>query len=245
MLSVASGAHDPFRSESDRPVDYRIGLEDGVAGLRVAYCPGIAGVTVDPIVAASVAQAADVLAALCARRASRCEAAGQLSGQSYARDSVVGVLCATCMRDERDATCAARLGRTGPCAVRSASHRARTCRCTACTSSAGCRDGRVLRALRLARDTGVSLRPIAGARVAEDIAHGTSADIVVQPDRAACRQHTVRPARWFAHGVQIVGRLHADALVLRAARAYESARGAFPTAPLLQGEHAVATEVTP
>ena len=44
-------------------------------------------------------------------------------------------------------------------------------------------------------------------------------------------------------GVQIVGRLHADALVLRAARAYESARGAFPTAPLLQGEHAVATEV--
>jgi aspartyl-tRNA(Asn)/glutamyl-tRNA(Gln) amidotransferase subunit A len=36
-------------------------------------------------------------------------------------------------------------------------------------------------------------------------------------------------------GLQLIGARYADALVLRAARAYESARGPFPEAPLARG----------
>jgi len=37
-------------------------------------------------------------------------------------------------------------------------------------------------------------------------------------------------------GLQLVGPRHADALVLRAAQAYEQARGPWPQPPVLAGE---------
>jgi len=47
--------------------DYRVGLEGGVAGLRVAFCPAPGGEEVDPEIAARVASAAEVFSDLGAR----------------------------------------------------------------------------------------------------------------------------------------------------------------------------------
>jgi len=49
------------------PTDFTQGLEDGVRGLRVAYAPTLDGAPVDPEIAASVARAAEVFARLGAR----------------------------------------------------------------------------------------------------------------------------------------------------------------------------------
>jgi aspartyl-tRNA(Asn)/glutamyl-tRNA(Gln) amidotransferase subunit A len=49
------------------PTDFTQGLEDGVRGLRVAYAPTLDGAPVDPEIAASVAKAAEVFARLGAR----------------------------------------------------------------------------------------------------------------------------------------------------------------------------------
>jgi aspartyl-tRNA(Asn)/glutamyl-tRNA(Gln) amidotransferase subunit A len=46
------------------PADYRDGLEDGVRGLRIAYAPTIAGAPVEPAVAEAVAAAARIFAEL-------------------------------------------------------------------------------------------------------------------------------------------------------------------------------------
>jgi aspartyl-tRNA(Asn)/glutamyl-tRNA(Gln) amidotransferase subunit A len=46
------------------PTDYAVGLDDGIAGLRVAFSPTLGYATVDPEVAAAVATAARELAAL-------------------------------------------------------------------------------------------------------------------------------------------------------------------------------------
>ncbi|MDR6289881.1 aspartyl-tRNA(Asn)/glutamyl-tRNA(Gln) amidotransferase subunit A [Inquilinus ginsengisoli] len=49
------------------PTDFTQGLEDGVRGLRVAYAPTLDGAPVDPEIAASVAKAAEIFARLGAR----------------------------------------------------------------------------------------------------------------------------------------------------------------------------------
>jgi aspartyl-tRNA(Asn)/glutamyl-tRNA(Gln) amidotransferase subunit A len=59
MLNVLSqpDARDWFALPYD-PRDYRVGLDDGVRGLRIAYSPDLGGANVEPEVAALVEQAA-------------------------------------------------------------------------------------------------------------------------------------------------------------------------------------------
>jgi aspartyl-tRNA(Asn)/glutamyl-tRNA(Gln) amidotransferase subunit A len=68
MLTVISrpDARDWFTLPYD-PADYRDGLEDGVRGLRIAFSPALGFATVDPEIAALVADAAKVFAALGAK----------------------------------------------------------------------------------------------------------------------------------------------------------------------------------
>ena len=58
-------ARDPMRLAPDGR-DYRIGLEDGVRGLRIAWSPRLGGAEPDPEVLAHVARAVERLAALAA-----------------------------------------------------------------------------------------------------------------------------------------------------------------------------------
>jgi aspartyl-tRNA(Asn)/glutamyl-tRNA(Gln) amidotransferase subunit A len=64
LLTVISGpdARD-WTSLPFEPRDYRIGLEEGVAGLKIAFSPALGHARVDAEVARSVAQCADLLAA--------------------------------------------------------------------------------------------------------------------------------------------------------------------------------------
>ncbi|RQT22586.1 MULTISPECIES: amidase family protein [Burkholderia cepacia complex] len=246
MLSVASGAHDPFRSESDRPVDYRIGLEDGVAGLRVAYCPGIAGVTVDPMVAASVAQAADVFAALGAHveQVDVKPLANYLDSRMHAIQWSVFFAQRACAMSE---TQRAQLDSDVQVLVQSGLQ-------VTAPELAGALRARHLLGVEMAaffERYDLLVTPVFHCGPLP--VPGLPKTLLTAPQQTSWCNQTGLPAAsipcglpgGLPTGVQIVGRLHADALVLRAARAYESARGAFPAAPLLQGEHAVATEVTP
>ena len=56
-------ARDPYAAPPDGR-DYRIGLDDGVRGLRVAWSPGLGGAVPDPAVLAQVTRAVERLAAL-------------------------------------------------------------------------------------------------------------------------------------------------------------------------------------
>jgi aspartyl-tRNA(Asn)/glutamyl-tRNA(Gln) amidotransferase subunit A len=63
MLNAMTG-YDPRDAYAlpQEPRDWRAGIDDGIAGLRVAYAPTINGMYVDPEVAALVRTAADALA---------------------------------------------------------------------------------------------------------------------------------------------------------------------------------------
>ncbi|KVE85481.1 amidase [Burkholderia cepacia] len=63
MLTVMAHRSDA-RSPASGGTDLRIGLDDGIAGLRIAYCPAPAGVQVEPDIALSVRQAVGVFEAL-------------------------------------------------------------------------------------------------------------------------------------------------------------------------------------
>ncbi|WP_322065092.1 amidase family protein [Burkholderia ubonensis] len=60
MLTVMTNDRDARHSVAPCP-DACIGLDGGVAGLRIAYCPAAAGVPVEPNIAASVRQAVGLL----------------------------------------------------------------------------------------------------------------------------------------------------------------------------------------
>jgi aspartyl-tRNA(Asn)/glutamyl-tRNA(Gln) amidotransferase subunit A len=65
FMNVLTGAddRDPYALPRDG-IDYRAGLEDGVKGLRIAFSPTLDKAPVDPEVAAAVAEAAKAFAAL-------------------------------------------------------------------------------------------------------------------------------------------------------------------------------------
>lgn len=63
MLTVMSGHGDARTFVSPCP-DVRIGLDDGIAALRIAYCPVPAGARVEPGIAVSVRQAVGLIEAL-------------------------------------------------------------------------------------------------------------------------------------------------------------------------------------
>ncbi|GAB4182540.1 MAG: amidase [Thalassobaculales bacterium] len=65
MLKVIAGPdeRDPLALPPD-PRDYRIGLEDGLAGLKIAYSPRLGGPAIHPEVAAAVVGAVETLADL-------------------------------------------------------------------------------------------------------------------------------------------------------------------------------------
>ncbi|EDT04211.1 Amidase [Burkholderia ambifaria IOP40-10] len=61
VMARVQHTHDPLMSSSR---DWRVGLDDGVAGLRVAYCAAPAGVRVEPAIADCVKQGVAVIEAL-------------------------------------------------------------------------------------------------------------------------------------------------------------------------------------
>jgi aspartyl-tRNA(Asn)/glutamyl-tRNA(Gln) amidotransferase subunit A len=246
MLSVVSGPPDHCRSDVAGSTDYRVGLEDGVAGLRVAYCPSIAGVTVDPMIAASVAQAAEVIESLGAHveQVDVKPLSDYLNSRMHAIQWSVFFAQRACGMSEAQRT---QLDADVRVLVQSGLQ-------VTGLELAG--------ALRARHALGVAMAAFFECYdlLVTPVFHcgplpvpGLPKTLLTAPQQTSWCNQTGLPAisvpcglpGGLPTGVQIVGPLYADALVLRAARAYESARGPFPLPTPLRAEHATAAEVSP
>ena len=216
--------------------DHRIGLEDGVAGLRVAFSPALGRVQVDPEVARVVAAAAEVFAELGAE----VEAVDPEIDDTYA------------MFTTHWYAGAANLARSF-----SAEQRALMDPGLQEIIAAGERISLLdyLDAVRQRGELGVALRrfhqrfdllltptlPIPAFAAGQELSHPDQKRWIdwapfSNPFNLSQQPAASVPAGLTAAGLpvglQIVGPMHADALVLRAARAFESARPwVFPDSP--------------
>lgn len=228
MLDAVTWANDDRPPGAGSPSGYCDALDNGVAGLRVAWCPSRT-VCRWRQKSRSVSRGQRAYLVHSARRSVR-PMSGRLrttTAMAACIRSVVRVLRAAspAYGGGGQDTARSRSEGTGGC-WSTGGHR-NVCRCTACPSRTRRIDGNVLRPLRPAAHTDVSLRATSGSRSARPSASGTRPDSVVQPGWRACDIRTVRIRGGMPVGLQIIGRRGSDALVLRAARAYELARGNF------------------
>ncbi|WP_105132019.1 amidase family protein [Burkholderia sp. BE12] len=244
MLSVVAGQRGSGPSGYVAPQDYRVGLEEGVAGLRIAYCPSIPGVTVDPVIAASVSHAAEVIETLGAHveQVDVKPLGDYLGSRMHAIQWSVFFAQRACgltepQRMQLDADVQA-LVRAG-------------LRVTALE---------LADALRARHALGVEMAAFFERYdlLVTPVFHcgplpvpGLPETLLTAPQQTSWCNQTGLPAisvpcglpAGLPTGVQIVGPLHGDALVLRAARAYESARGTFPIPAAAPAENAMVAEV--
>ena len=211
------------------------GLEDGVAGLRIAFSPDLGHATVDPEVASSVARAASAFAALGAH----VETVDP--GFPDPRDTF-DVLWST-----GAARALAALGNpegieTGLAEI--AAH-GRTLSGVDYLTAAGERDQLAIQMSRFHEDWDLLLTPalpIAAFEAGREVPKG-SEDLrwagwtpFTYPFNLTQQPAATVPCGFTAAGLpvglQIVGARHADALVLRAARSYEQAHPQPTVAPL-------------
>jgi aspartyl-tRNA(Asn)/glutamyl-tRNA(Gln) amidotransferase subunit A len=234
LLTVLAGPdrRDPVALAPDGR-DYRIGLEDGVAGLRIAYSPDLGLVEVEPEIAASVEEAARILERLGAR----------VSAISPPGIEAIAPAHRTCWMaifaqflegltpEQRDVVDPyLRAGAEAGQKVTAAAYHA----------AIMTRQAVAARMEALFADYDLLVLP--GFHVAAPPVPGLPDGLRGKPPALTCwANHTGQPVASIPCGLtrdrlpigmQIAGPRFADALVLRAARAYEAARGPFPRPPL-------------
>jgi len=246
MLSVAARKYSGGSSNHVGSHDYRVGLEDGIAGLRVAYCPAIAGVSVDPMIAACVAQAAEVIEALGARveQVNVKPLDDYLDSRMHAIQWSVFFAQRACGLNDSQRT----LLDADVQALVKAGLRVTTLE--------------LADALRARHALGVAMAAFFERYdlLVMPVFHcgplpvpGLPETLLTAPQQTSWCNQTGLPAisvpcglpGGLPTGVQIIGPLHTDAVVLRAARAYESARGAFPIPAAVPAQSAMAAEIGP
>ncbi|MGU7811635.1 amidase family protein [Burkholderia sp. AW49-1] len=229
MLTVMARESDARRPACAYP-DVRVGLDDGITGLRIAYCPAPAGVQVEPEIANAVQHAVTLLEAL----GGRVEETDVKPLSGYVESSMHAIQWAVFF--------AQRVRQLHPCARPQLDS-----------------DVRVLAEMgeRVITSTFVDALQARHALTVAMTAFFDVYDLLVTPtfhcsppfapglpehQRMAppltswCNQTGLPAASvpcglpgGLPTGLQFIGPPGGDVLVLRAARAYESARGAFPT----------------
>ncbi len=207
--------------------DYRVGLDDGVRGLRIAFSPDLGYVEVDPEVATAVAKAASVFSALGAR-VEETPAPFESPAECFRVHWYVGAATLLARFDE------AQRARMDPGLVEIAAEGAA---CTTAEYMQAMADRAALgeRMGRFHQDWDLLLTPslpipafAAGAEYPESGPYARWRDwtpftypfnLTQQPAASVPCGFTAAGA---PIGLQIVAARHADALVLRAARAFES-----------------------
>jgi aspartyl-tRNA(Asn)/glutamyl-tRNA(Gln) amidotransferase subunit A len=234
LLTVLAGPdrRDPAALPPDGR-DYRIGLEDGVAGLRIAYSPDLGLAAVEPEIAAAVEAAARALERLGARVAEikhpGIEAivpAHRTCYMAIFAQFLEGVTPA--QRDLLDPYL-----RAGAEAGRAI---------TAAAYHAALMTRQAVAARMEALFTDHDLLVLPGFHVPPPPVPGLPEGLRGKAPALTCwANHTGQPVAsvpcgltrdGLPIGMQIAGPRFADALVLRAARAFEVARGPFPRPPL-------------
>ncbi len=213
--------------------DYRIGLEDGVAGLRIAYSPDLGLCKVEPEIAACVQKAAGTLAELGARVDSI-----EPPGIEEILAAHVTIKTVIFTQQVEAMTTAQREVLDPP--VREMHEAGKAI------------SGETLQEALLARqDTGAKMHALHTEfdLLVTPTFHISPPPVPGMPEAMQGKapyltswvNNTMQPAasvpcgltrEGLPVGLQIIGPKYADALVLRAARAYEAARGAFSRPPM-------------
>ena len=234
LLTVLAGAdrRDPAALPPDGR-DYRIGLEDGVAGLRVAYSPDLGLAEVDPEIAAAVEAAVGALERLGARVT------------AIAPPDIAAIVPThrTCymaiFAQFLDGLTPAQQDLLDPY-LRAGAEAGRSITAAAYHAALMTREAIAARMEALYADHDLLVLP--GFHVPPPPVPGLPDGLRGKAPALTCwANHTGQPVASvpcgltrdrLPIGMQIAGPRFADARVLRAARAYEAARGPFPTPPL-------------
>jgi aspartyl-tRNA(Asn)/glutamyl-tRNA(Gln) amidotransferase subunit A len=234
LLTVLAGPdrRDPLALPPDGR-DYRIGLEDGVAGLRIAYSPDLGLAEVEPEIAASVEEAARALERLGAR-VTAIPPPG-IEAIVPAHRTVYMAIFAQFL----DGLTPAQQDLLDPY-LRAGAEAGRKITAAQYHAALMTRTAMAARMEGLFADHDLLVLP--GFHVPAPPVPGLPDGLRGKAPALTCwANHTGQPVasvpcgltrERLPIGMQIAGPRFADALVLRAARAWEAARGPFPRPPL-------------
>ena len=229
MLTVLARQSDVCGPPSACP-DIRIGLDDGISGLRIAYCPAPAGVQVEPDIAVAVRHAVGLLEVLGAKveETDVKPLAGYLESRMHAIQWSVFFAQRVrqlhpSARSQLDADVRA-LAETGDSVV-------------AATFVDALQARHVLTGAMTEFFEDYDLLVTPTFHCSPPLAPALPGHLRMAPPLTSWCNQTGLPAAsvpcglpgGLPTGLQIIGPRGSDSLVLRAARAYESARGPFPT----------------
>ncbi|MDS0858619.1 amidase family protein [Burkholderia pseudomultivorans] len=228
MLAVMMRQSEALRPASVSP-DVRIGLDDGIAGLRIAYCPAPAGVQVEPDIAAAVRHAVQQFEALGANieETDVKPLAGYLDSRMHAIQWSVFFA-----QRVRQLPPSARLQLDSD--VRALAETGDSVSTSTFVDALQARYALTVAMAAFFEDYDLLLTPT--FHCSPPLALGASEHQRVAPPLTSWCNQTGLPAAsvpcglpgGLPTGLQIIGPRGGDALVLRGARAYESARGPFP-----------------
>ncbi|RQR43529.1 amidase [Burkholderia sp. Bp9131] len=228
MLTVMAHRSDA-RSPASACPDLRIGLDDGIAGLRIAYCPAPAGVQVEPDIALSVRHAVGLFEALGAQ----VEETDVKPLDGYLESRIHAIQWAVFFAQRVRQLHPAARPQLDPdvCALAEAGDNVLT---STFVDALQARHALTVAMAAFFEDYDLLVTPT--FHCAPPLAEGRREQSRMAPPLTSWCNQTGLPAAsvpcgWpggLPTGLQIIGPPGGDALVLRVARAYESARGPFP-----------------
>lgn len=231
MLTVMARQSDARRLASACS-DLRIGLDDGIAGLRIAYCPAPAGVQVELDITSSVRQAMGLFEALGAH----VEETDVKPLDGYLESRMHAIQWAVFFAQRARQLPPSARPQLDPdvCALAEAGDSVPT---STFVDALQARHALTVAMAAFFEDYDLLLTPT--FHCAPPLAQGRPEHSRMAPPLTSWCNQTGLPAAsvpcglpgGLPTGLQIVGPSGGDALVLRAARAYECARGPFPAPP--------------
>ncbi|CAB3782257.1 Acylamidase [Pararobbsia alpina] len=234
MLGVMAGpaSADPFAGV-ERGRDYRTGLADSIAGLRIAFSPQPTGVTVDPSIAACVRRAVLLLEALGAR----VEEVEVRPLAGYRESKMHSIQWAVSFARRVREMSAVQRTRLDP-DVRELAQFGEQVSTAAFVDALAARHTLVQEMAGFFEEYDLLVTPV--FHMGPPHVPGLPEALRMAPPLTSWCNQTGQPAvsvpcgltdEGLPAGLQIISARGADAVVLRVARAYESARGPFPAPP--------------
>ncbi|KLU20560.1 amidase [Caballeronia mineralivorans PML1(12)] len=237
MVGVMAGPTDADRFAGvDGGRDYRIGLAESIAGLRIAFSPQPAGVRVDPSIAACVGKATWLLEVLGAH----VEEVKVRPLAGYVESRMHSIQWAVLFAQRVRAMNIVQRTQLDPDLreLAAAGERVST---AAFVDALAARHTLAQEMAGFFEEYDLLATPV--FHVGPPEVPGLPEALLMAPPLTSWCNQTGQPAAsvpcGLTHeglpvGLQIIGARGADALVLRAARAYEAARGPFPAPPLVR-----------